>query len=84
LLLTQLQWQGIKLGVTDFPCLALLGDQPPKPSVCGGGQGAFAGALCGTGTVSTHIHSEVLEALELAEVFLQFAVNVQIFGFGIF
>lgn len=34
--------------------------------------------------MSTHIYSEVLEALELAEVFLQFAVNVQIFGFGIF
>lgn len=73
------------LGVTDFPCLALLGDQPPKIlSPWRGLRGVFRGHQCGAAIVSTHIHSEVLEALELAEVFLQFAVNVQIFGFGIF
>lgn len=44
----------------------------------------YRGPRYGAGIVSTHIYSEVLEALELAEVFLQFAVNVQIFGFGIF
>lgn len=50
---------------------------PPQRAVC-------RGHHCGAGIVSTHIYSEVLEALELAEVFLQFAVNIQIFGFGIF
>lgn len=32
----------------------------------------------------THIHSEVFETSEFAEVFLKFGVNIQIFGFGIF
>lgn len=72
------------LGVTDFPCLAPLGDRPPKSSLEGAAGCFCRGHQCGAGIVSTHIHSEVLEALELAEVFLQFAVNVQIFGFGIF
>lgn len=54
---------------------------PPKSSIL---RGLFGGQQRGAGIVSTHIYSEVLEALELAEVFLQFAVNIQIFGFGIF
>lgn len=33
---------------------------------------------------STHIYSEVFKTSEFAEVFLQFAINVQVFGFGIF
>lgn len=42
-----------------------------------GGRGREAGTC-------THIHSEVFETSEFAEVFLKFGVNVQIFGFGIF
>lgn len=73
------------LGVTDSP--SHTAQQPHPETLCPWkGLGAVVGVLhCGVwGTVSTHIHSEVLEALELAEVFLQFAVDVQIFGFGIF
>lgn len=68
------------------PLATVLSNPVLKPSALGKALEQLWGSfmvVCG-GTVSTHVHSEVLEALELAEVFLQFAVDVQIFGFGIF
>lgn len=37
-----------------------------------------------TSAVSTHIDPEVLQTLELAQTLLQFGVDLQVLGFGVF